>query len=193
MDKKRIIWLSILTALCLILILLFILTVFGDRGKQGRPLDFQTDDQSVEPLERRTIALYFPSEEDDLLHPENREIPVYASVALQARRTMEELIAGPSAGLINPIPPETKLRELYLTSQGDAYVDFSREIRENHLFGSSADIATIYSIVHSLTENFEEIKRVYILIEGGEWDTLGGHIDLRRPFLPRPDLIASPR
>ena len=193
MDRKRIIWLGILTVLCLALVLLFILTVLGERTKDGRPLDFQSENQSVEPLEKRTVALYFSSEEDDLLHLEEREIPAYVTVALQARRTMEELIAGPIGDLINPIPPETKLRELYLTSQGDAFVDFSREIRENHLFGSSADIATIYSIVHSLTENFEEIKRVYILIDGGEQDTLGGHIDLRKPFLPRQDLIASLR
>lgn len=193
MDKKRIVWLSILAVLCLVLILLFLCTVLGERTKKRNPLDFQTDAQAEEPLERKTITLFFPSENDGLLHSEEREIPDFASIALQARRTMEELIAGPSGDLINPIPQDTKLRELYLTSQGDAFVDFSREIRENHPFGSSADISTIYSIVHALTENFKEIKRVYILIDGGERDTLGGHIDLRRPFLPKRDLIASSR
>ena len=193
MDKKRIIWLSTLGALCLVLILLFILTLGGERSKAGQVYDFQPEDQSTEPMEVTTVSLFFPSEEDDLLHPEEREIPAYVSIAQQARRTIEELIKGPESDLINPIPPETKLRELYITGSGDAFVDFTREIRENHPFGSSADIATIYSIVHSLTENFDEIKRVYILIDGGERETLGGHIDLRRPFLPRNDLIAPPR
>jgi spore germination protein GerM len=193
MDKKRVIWMSILAVLCLAMILVLILTVVGERAKGGLSLDFQEDNPSAVPLEKRTVRLYFPSEGDELLHPEEREIPAYTSVALQARRTIEELIAGSSGDLVNPIPPGTKLRELYLTPQGDAFVDFSREIRENHLFGSAADIATIYSIVHSLTENYEEIKRVYILIDGGERETLGGHIDLRRPFMPRRNMLASQR
>lgn len=193
MDKKRIIWLSTLGALCLVLIILFILMIQGEKPKSGQVSDFQPEDQSAEPMEMIAVSLFFISEEDDLLHPEKRDIPAYASVAQKARRTIEELIKGPESDLINPIPSETKLRELYITGQGDAFVDFSREIRENHPFGTSADIATVYAIVHSLTENFEEIKRVYILIDGGERETLGGHIDLRRPFLPRSDLIAPPR
>ena len=173
------------------LILIFILTIAGGRSEPEHAMEFPLDDGMEEVLETKTVSLFFPSEGDELLHPEEREIPAYASVALQARRTIEELILGPEGNLINPIPPETKLRELYITSRGDAFVDFSREIRENHPFGSAADIATVYSIVHSLTDNFQEVKRVYILVDGGERDTLGGHIDLRRPFLPRPDLIAS--
>lgn len=191
MDKNKIIWLISLAGVCLVLVLIFILTLSGDRSKPPHALDFQSEDGMTEPMDMKTISLFFPSEDDDKLHPEEREIPAYASVAEQARRTIEELIAGPQGELLNPIPPETKLRELYITTLGDAFVDFSREIRENHPFGSAADITTVYSIVHSLTENFKEIKQVYILVDGGERETLGGHIDLRRPFQPRQDLIAS--
>ncbi len=72
-----------------------------------------------------------------------------------------------------------------------AYVDFSEEIVEKHLSGSSAEISTIFSVVNSLAYNFDAIEKVFILIEGQERETLGGHINLSRPFLPLYDLIAN--
>ena len=72
-----------------------------------------------------------------------------------------------------------------------AYVDFSKEIQEKHLRGSSAEMATVFSIVNSLAYNFKSIKKVFILIDGVEKETLGGHISLSHPFLPQYDLVAE--
>ena len=137
------------------------------------------------------IVLFFLSDEDTYLHPEEREIPADSSIVRQAKRTIEELIKGSQSGLISPFPPETELRELYVTKKGVAYVDFSEDIVEKYLSGSSAEISTIYSVVNSLTYNFRSIEKVFILIEGQEKETLGGHINLSRPFLPLYDLIAK--
>jgi hypothetical protein len=52
-------------------------------------------------------------------------------------------------------------------------------------------MATIFSIVNSLTYNFKPIRKVFILVEGGEKETLGGHISLAQPFLPKHDLVAE--
>ena len=72
-----------------------------------------------------------------------------------------------------------------------AYVDFSREIMDKHLSGSSAEMITIYSIVNSLSYNLKPIKKVFILIDGGEKKTLGGHIDLTSAFQPIYDIVAK--
>ncbi len=48
----------------------------------------------------------------------------------------------------------------------------------------------VYSIVNSLTYNFKSVKRVSLLVEGNERETLGGHIDLSRPFSPDYSLVA---
>ena len=143
------------------------------------------------PVQTRKIVLFFLSEADTLLHPEEREITASSSIVRQAKQAVEELIKGSDKGYISPFPPETKLRELFLTGDGVAYVDFSEEIVEKHLSGSSAEISTIFSVVNSLAYNFETIKKVFILIEGQERETLGGHINLSRPFLPLYDLIAN--
>ena len=104
---------------------------------------------------------------------------------------IRELIKGSRNEGISPIPVKTKLRELFITDEGIAFVDFSKEIQENQFFGSAGEIAAVFSIVNTLTYNFKSIKRVFILIEGREKETLGGHIDLKRPLLPRFDLAAN--
>jgi hypothetical protein len=37
----------------------------------------------------------------------------------------------------------------------------------------------------------KSVKKVFILIDGGERKTLGGHIDLTQAFLPQYDIVAN--
>jgi hypothetical protein len=52
-------------------------------------------------------------------------------------------------------------------------------------------MGTVFAVVNTLTYNFKSIKRVFILIDGSEKETLAGHIDLSRPLLPRYDLVSN--
>ena len=192
MGVKRIAVLGFFLTVLIILVIIFFRSGVREKIKPF----LKAPPPEVEPLspmaeERRKIVLFFLSEEDTFLHPEEREIAADSSIVRQAKQTIEELIKGSLRGYIPPFPPETKLRELYVTKEGVAYVDFSEDIVEKHLSGSSSEISTIFSVVNSLTYNFEYIKKVFILIEGQEKETLGGHINLSRPFLPLYDLIAN--
>lgn len=150
----------------------------------------EEDGGSSEPRPTRTVVLFFLAEGDFLLHPEEREIPAHDETVIEAKQTIVELIRGPLDGWISPVPEGTRLREMFISREGVAYVDFSRELRENHQSGTAAEMATVFAIVNSLTYNFKSIKRVSILIDGNERETLNGHVDLTRPLLPRNDLIA---
>jgi spore germination protein GerM len=108
----------------------------------------------------------------------------------QALALVQELIKGPNGEGIKTIPPSTQLRGLTVKN-GIAYVDFSPEIARNHPGGSTAELLTIYSIVDSLILNFPEIKKVQLLIDGHEIDTLAGHVNCRHPLIARKDLIAQ--
>lgn len=192
MDKKKIGTLGALVALLIILAVVFFRS--GEKEKirhySEEPLKEQGT-SSAEPLQTRSITLFFLGEDDNLLHPEKREIFDDPSVIRQAILTIKELLRGSQDGSLSPIPLDTELRELFITRGGIAYVDFSGEIREGHLSGSSAEIVTVFSIVNSLTYNFRDIKKVVILIEGSEKETLAGHVDLSRPLVPRYDLVAN--
>lgn len=143
------------------------------------------------PRVMKKVTLFFASENDDYLHPEEREIPAAATPAEEAGSVLAELIKGSRAGLVATLPPQTRLRQVYLTKDGTAYADFSKELSLNHPSGSAAEMSTVYAVVDSLAYNFKDVKRVLILIEGVEADTLDGHISLDRPLLPYFSLVAQ--
>jgi spore germination protein GerM len=192
MEKKK---LAVLAALLLLLVVCVVIyfNLGGDAKPKSTQLVPPSQDESAteEDKQPATIVLFFPSEHDSLLHREEREIIPEPSLAKQAERIVLELLSGSHQGYLSPIPPDTRLRELYIAKDGVAYVDFSREIMDKHLSGSSAEMSTIYSIVNSLSYNLEPIKKVFILIDGGEKKTLGGHIDLTSPFQPVYDIVAK--
>ncbi len=179
----------------LFILLVLLAVIFFSLGKKERstpqPLPPRQEGETQIPPLMKNITLFFLIEGDDYLHPEKRDIPENPSISLMAHNLIQELLAGSRKGRISPFPPGTKLRDFYLTEEGTAYVDFSPVIKNNHPFGSDAEIATVYSIVNSLTYSFKEIKEVVILIDGRENQTLGGHINLNRPFAFRKDLIAQ--
>ena len=192
MDKKKLV---ILAALFLLFIVLVVVYVNLGVTVKPRPSQFVSsspdESESERPRELQTIILFFPSEHDGLLHQEEREIVPESSVALQAKKIISELLSGSRLGFLSPFPPETRLRELYITEEGVACVDFSREITDKHLSGTSAEMSTIFSVVNSLAHNLEQVKKVFILVDGGEKKTLGGHIDLTSPFQPIYDIVAN--
>lgn len=145
---------------------------------------------SAPPAESKVVTLFLVSEDDSLLHAEERKIPAGPSAVEEAAQVVRELIKGSNKGLLSALPPETSLRRLFITKEGTAYVDFSRELID-HPSGSSEELATVYSVVNTLAYNFKSIKKVFILVEGAEKETLGGHINLGVAFVPQYSLDAQ--
>lgn len=191
MTLNRLVILGALLILLAVFVVIFI-KIGGKEKTAQTPVSLPPEitQPSEEQRGKKKIVLFYLSEKDALLHREEREIYAYESIAHEAKQTVEELLKESQNGYLSPIPPQTKLRELFLTRRGVAYVDFSKDFQIGHPSGSTAEILTIYSVVNSLTYNFKSIKKVFILIEGAEKETLGGHVNLSRPFLPQYSLIA---
>lgn len=180
--------LALLAALFLSFIILAVL-FFSAGGEEGMSASQAgsieaEESASDEPMEMKTVILLFPSESDALLHPEERLVRVSSSVLDEIRQTLQELIEGSTTGLVSPFPETTEIRGLYLTDEGVAYVDLSKDVDRPELYGAEAELLTIYSVVNTLAGNFGPVKRVFILVDGGQMETLGGHVDLGRAFLP---------
>lgn len=139
---------------------------------------------------QREVTLFFQSAESDDLVPEVRKIFLTESITDQARQTVKELIGGPQGRLLPTLPAGTELREIYLANDGTAYVDFSKALVDRHSGGSSAEIATVFSLVDTLTFNFPEIRRVRFLVEGQELSTLKEHLDLSRAYVADMSLVS---
>jgi hypothetical protein len=124
--------------------------------------------------------LYYLSDDGLRLRPEEREILLGAGTAEQARHIVEAQLEPVQAPMASAIPQGTKLKELFISDKGEAYVDLSSEVSTNHTGGSLDEILTVYTVVDALTDNLPAVTAVQILIDGKEVDTLAGHVDLRR-------------
>jgi spore germination protein GerM len=185
MDTTR--WIFFWASVILLLVLAVIFFRGGgeEKIKPAAVTPAGKDAPQPEPTQQpKTVTLFFMSEDDSLLHPEARTILSAGSVSEEARQLVAELIKGSQKGYLSPFPPETTLRQLFVTKEGVAYVDFSKEIMDKRLSGSSAELATVYCVVNSLAYNFKPIKKVFILVEGSEKETLGGHLNLSQAFVP---------
>jgi spore germination protein GerM len=129
-----------------------------------------------------TATLYFVSEDGLNLVGVQQEVAFGETVLDQAREIVNAQLAVAPPPLASAIPPATKLRALYVTERGDAFVDLSSEARTKHTGGALDELFTVYAIVNALTTNLPAVTRVQLLIEGKEVDTLAGHVDLRHPL-----------
>jgi len=139
--------------------------------------------------EEKNIILYFSDEDEEYLIGERNRITKKDRLEEEAKELVAELIRGPKGKLIPTLPPQTRLLSLHVDEEGLAKVSFSKAFTTDHPGGSSAEIMTVYSIVNSLTTNFPQIKRVQILVEGKEIESIAGHLSLKRPIPPKADLI----
>jgi len=150
----------------------------------------QGGEPEPEPLGRTAVTLYFPSAAGDGLVEESREIFATPRPEDRAKQILSDLISGPSTDdALAALPPGTRLRQVYVLEDGTAYADFSSELLAGTGGGSDDEIQSVYAIVNSIALNVPGILRVGILIEGRPCETLGGHVDLRRPLRADPTLI----
>ena len=134
------------------------------------------------PERKITATLYYVSDDGAELIGIQREVPFADSVLEQARQVLLAQLAPPAAPLASAIPTGTTLRTLYMTDKGEAFVDLSGDARAMHPGGALDELFTVYTIVNVLTVNLPAIRRVQILVDGKEVDTLAGHVDLRHPL-----------
>ncbi len=135
-------------------------------------------------------TLFFGSPDGLALVPLQREVALGGSVVEQGQHILAAQLQGDApAPYVSVIPPGTTLRAFYVTDRGDAFVDLSAELVNGHPGGSQYELLTVYAIVHAVTANLPAARRVQILVDGMEVDTIAGHVDLRRPLAPDPSLV----
>jgi spore germination protein GerM len=126
--------------------------------------------------------LFYVSDDGMRLVGVEQDVPYAEQPVDQAREILNAQVAPVAAPLVSAVPAGTVLRALFLTENGQAYVDLSRDVVSAHPGGSLNEMLTIYTIVHALTFNLPAVTAVQLLVDGKEVDTLAGHVDLRRPI-----------
>jgi len=140
--------------------------------------------------QRVTLTLYFASLDGLALVSQPRSVLQPPAATDQMAEAVRELINGPSGdSLARVLPPETTLRQVFVTDYGTAYVNFGPEVVQKHPGGAGAELLSVYAIVETIERNFPQVHEVAILVDGRELPTLAGHVDISQPLAPRSDLI----
>ena len=148
--------------------------------------------ESASSGRRIKARLFYVADDGQHLTAVEREVAYSNQSAEQAKAILQAQLATVDAPLLSAVPASTRLRAVYITPQGEAYVDLSQDVTTAHPGGSLNELLTIYTIVHALTVNLPAVTSVQILVDGKEVDTLAGHVDLRRPLAKQLQFVVGP-
>jgi len=182
-KSTKILYLSIILGAIFMLLVLFFVILFN--------AVFPPVDTASLKKEKRIAIIYFSDQQERFLMPEKRYVIKEEDTARQAEVIVKALLEGSKEGLVNTFPAGVTLNDVDVDNSGTALVNFNENLTQLHPGGSTAEMATIYSLTNSLTENVEGLKRVKILIEGRELSSIKGHISTRKAFRPDPELIVK--
>jgi spore germination protein GerM len=157
----------------------------GQRTEQAARAQLSAAALESESGGKQSVTLYFPSSSNPgKLVAEGRSMTMAANDSDRIRQIMLALIAGPTQGGGGPLPPSADVRAVFLTPDGTAYLDLSSSALSGFLPGIESETLAVYSIVDSLATNVPAVKKVKILVQGQEAETLDGHADLTGEFAP---------
>lgn len=134
-----------------------------------------------EPL---MVTVFVPA--DGMLSTGTAGVVRQPDTQTQAREALGALFVSPRSAAV-PVLRDLKLKMVYIDAAGTAYADLA--LSNSSKASAWEEFIAVYAVVNTLMQNFEEIKKVRLLLDGREAQTLAGHMDLSRAFTKRMDLV----
>ena len=186
LKSKQIRQIAISTATLAISIAIFVIFVSCD-SKQTDPTAVPPPSSTIISERAQTqlqkCTLFFFDTNSLRLAGEERELDLSQDVIERLKQTITELLKDSISGLYQTIPKGTLLYEVYIDEQSTVYLDFSHHLKDEHIGGTTSEALTVAAILRTVKVNFpDEIRKVQILIEGLETDSIGGHVDISKPL-----------
>jgi len=149
---------------------------------KARPASAAAPAAAGSPGRKIKASLFYVSDDGLRLIRVERDVAFGEGTVEQARQIIEAQIAPAAGPLVSAVPKGTKLRTIFVTESGDAFVDFSAELVSGHSGGSTNELLTVYTLVNALCANLPAVRSVELLVDGKPVETLAGHVDLGRPL-----------
>jgi len=132
---------------------------------------------------KETVAIYWLSETDPgQLAPVETQLALGTDPVERARVALESLITGAPTPERRPLPLDTTLLAFYMLDDGTAVADFSEALSHQLPSGISTEQLALDAITRTLHAAVPQVRRLRILIDGQEAETLAGHVDLSGAF-----------
>lgn len=182
---RKVLLLSVIVVASVVFLAFFFITLFDyiyppAAGKHA----------GTKKRDKLEVTLFFSDANERFLVPEKRFVPKEGEPDAQAKEIVLALLAGSKTGLTNTFPAKAEIQGVTREGEDTLSVNFRESLVTNHPGGSAAEMATVYSLTNTLTTNLPAIKRIKVLIDGKQKESLKGHIGLRHPFQMNRELIA---
>ncbi|NLN93846.1 MAG: GerMN domain-containing protein [Candidatus Hydrogenedens sp.] len=158
-------------------------------------------DEGIATEGPRDIVLYFAPEAGLVLQEEGVEIDTAMTTAENCKIALHRLIAGPQTPSLIPImPPDTRIRAVYLRDDEELIIDISSEILFSEKVPRSLEMESLmfYGITNSMSlpqlqgQDGKRVSRVRFLFDGlAPQENFPLNFDLTAPLYPDPRWIAE--
>lgn len=147
--------------------------------------------QKVDAVSGSAVTLYFADPQWTMLVAEKATMANEPDKGKKIAKLIELLARGPSGDAGPVLPRSAKARQVYLGAGGQAIIDIEPGLDELKGQGAGAELLSVFSIVHTVTENVEGITSVRLIVGGREVETLAGSVGLNEPLRPRADIAQA--
>jgi spore germination protein GerM len=126
-----------------------------------------------------SARLYWASDtQPSALEPSDIQLSLSKEPVQRAKQLIAALIGRVPGPAQRTLPEDAALLQFYLLPDGTAIADFSEAIAGAMPSGILSEQMAVDSIVKTFEANLPAVRRLKILIQGQEVETLAGHIDL---------------
>ena len=135
----------------------------------------------------RSVVLVYPEWDASGYVTEERLISSRDRAGEDLLNLMRQLCQGPEiSGSVSPFPEGTVANAAFYNPEDKSVVlEFSQELVTGHPGGSSAEAATLTSILRTVALNFPDTRSCIILVDGSQVETLAGNLNMEQAFDPR--------
>jgi spore germination protein GerM len=127
-----------------------------------------------------TLRVYYPY--NGRLNMEERKVSTTTSKAALAEAAVAEFLKAPARPVESLVPSGARLLGVYPGNDGILYVDLSDEFRRNFQGDALSEHLLLRGLYESVVWNVYGVEGVKVLIEGGEVESVGGHMSAARPL-----------
>jgi hypothetical protein len=130
----------------------------------------------------KAFIFWLSAETPGTLVPIETLLPLGPDPMQRARTVLEALIADAPSPEQRVLPVGAALQAFYLLPDGTAVADFSDALSHEMPSGISSEQRAVDAITATLHAAVPQARRLRILIDGQEVETLAGHVDLTSAF-----------
>lgn len=138
--------------------------------------------EGPEAKKEKVDVFWLSAEDPTQLAAVETSLALGADTRERARVALEALITAAPSPEQRPLPLQTSLLAFYLLPDGTAVADFSDVLSHQLPSGIASEQLALDSITRTLHAAVPQLRRLRILIDGQEAETLAGHVDLTGAF-----------